>query len=135
MFAIFNYAIIIYSWWILRETQGKSLEEMEDVFGSVEMTYDIEAVRAQARARWAGKTEGLERAEGESVKSRRRRGLRSKREKVESLNDGNAMDLEMAIKVSGIVQLSQITFSTSRSSSSLSPRIQHSHCSQISILP
>ena len=68
MFAIFNYAIIIYSWWILRETQGKSLEEMENVFGSVEMTYDIEAVRAQARARWAGKTEGLERAEGESVK-------------------------------------------------------------------
>jgi sugar porter (SP) family MFS transporter len=35
MFAIFNYAIIIYSWFLLKETQGKSLEEMEVVFGTV----------------------------------------------------------------------------------------------------
>ncbi|KFY11311.1 hypothetical protein V491_07265 [Pseudogymnoascus sp. VKM F-3775] len=32
MFAIFNYAIIVYSFFILRETAGKSLEEMEEVF-------------------------------------------------------------------------------------------------------
>ena len=35
MFAIFNYAIIIYSWFFLKETRGKSLEEMEIVFGTV----------------------------------------------------------------------------------------------------
>ena len=35
MFAIFNYAIIFYSWFLLKETQGKSLEEMEIVFGTV----------------------------------------------------------------------------------------------------
>lgn len=35
MFAIFNYAIIIYSYFVLRETTGKSLEEMEVVFGTV----------------------------------------------------------------------------------------------------
>ena len=35
MFAIFNYAIIVYSWFFLKETQGKSLEEMEVVFGTV----------------------------------------------------------------------------------------------------
>lgn len=35
MFAIFNYAIVVYSYFILRETKGKSLEEMEVVFGTV----------------------------------------------------------------------------------------------------
>jgi hypothetical protein len=36
MFAIFNYAIIFYSWFVLRETAHKSLEEMEVVFGTVD---------------------------------------------------------------------------------------------------
>ncbi len=36
MFAIFNYAIIVYSYFVLRETTGKSLEEMEVVFGTVD---------------------------------------------------------------------------------------------------
>ena len=36
MFAIFNYAIIFYSFFVLRETAGKSLEEMEVVFGTVD---------------------------------------------------------------------------------------------------
>ena len=36
MFAIFNYAIIVYSYFILRETAHKSLEEMEVVFGTVD---------------------------------------------------------------------------------------------------
>lgn len=36
MFAIFNYAIIVYSYLFLKETKGKSLEEMEVVFGTVE---------------------------------------------------------------------------------------------------
>jgi hypothetical protein len=35
MFSFFNYAIIVYSWFFLKETQGKSLEEMEVVFGTV----------------------------------------------------------------------------------------------------
>ena len=36
MFAIFNYAIIFYSFFLLKETAGKSLEEMEVVFGTVD---------------------------------------------------------------------------------------------------
>jgi hypothetical protein len=36
MFAIFNYAIIVYSYFLLKETTGKSLEEMEVVFGTVD---------------------------------------------------------------------------------------------------
>lgn len=36
MFAIFNYAIIVYSYFVLRETAGKSLEDMEVVFGTVD---------------------------------------------------------------------------------------------------
>ena len=36
MFAIFNYAIIVYSWVFVKETSGKSLEEMEVVFGTVD---------------------------------------------------------------------------------------------------
>jgi sugar porter (SP) family MFS transporter len=36
MFAIFNYAIIFYSWFFLKETSGFSLEEMEVVFGTVD---------------------------------------------------------------------------------------------------
>lgn len=36
MFAIFNYAIIVYSWFFLKETTGKSLEEMEIIFGTVD---------------------------------------------------------------------------------------------------
>ncbi len=36
MFAIFNYAIIFYSYFVLRETAHKSLEEMEVVFGTVD---------------------------------------------------------------------------------------------------
>jgi len=35
MFAIFNFANIFYVWFFVRETNGKSLEEMEVVFGTV----------------------------------------------------------------------------------------------------
>lgn len=35
MFAIFNFANIIYVWFLIKETNGKSLEEMEVVFGTV----------------------------------------------------------------------------------------------------
>lgn len=35
MFAIFNFANIFYVWFFIRETNGKSLEEMEVVFGTI----------------------------------------------------------------------------------------------------
>lgn len=35
MFAIFNFANIIYVWFFIKETNGKSLEEMEVLFGTV----------------------------------------------------------------------------------------------------
>lgn len=55
MFCIFNYALVVYAWIFLKETKGKSLEEMEVVFGSTETQFDIERVRAKAA--------GLERPE------------------------------------------------------------------------
>ncbi|MCJ1307850.1 hypothetical protein MMC25_001498 [Agyrium rufum] len=57
MFAVFNYAIIAYSWWVLRETAGRSLEEMETVWGSAETAFDVEAVRAKAAAAWDKRVE------------------------------------------------------------------------------
>lgn len=36
MFAIFNFANIVYVYFFIRETNGKSLEEMEVVFGTVD---------------------------------------------------------------------------------------------------
>ncbi|MCJ1292043.1 hypothetical protein MMC34_003593 [Xylographa carneopallida] len=45
MFCIFNYAIVAYAWWFLRETTGRSLEEMETVFSSAETAFDVEATR------------------------------------------------------------------------------------------
>ncbi|MCJ1378111.1 hypothetical protein MMC17_001207 [Xylographa soralifera] len=48
MFCIFNYAIVGYAWWFLRETAGRSLEEMETVFGSAETAFDVEATRRKA---------------------------------------------------------------------------------------
>lgn len=36
MFAIFNFANVVYVWFFIRETNGKSLEEMEVVFGTVD---------------------------------------------------------------------------------------------------
>ncbi|KAJ5669530.1 MFS sugar transporter [Penicillium macrosclerotiorum] len=37
MFAIFNYAIIVYAWFVLKETSRHSLEEMQEVFGGKKM--------------------------------------------------------------------------------------------------
>ena len=36
MFAIFNFANIVYVWFFVRETKGASLESMEVLFGTVE---------------------------------------------------------------------------------------------------
>ena len=70
MFCIFNWAISVYSWLLLKEvsdfslllihtfsmltlsvraqTKGRSLEEMEIVFGSKETAFDAEATRRKA---------------------------------------------------------------------------------------
>ena len=64
MFAIFNAAIVVYSWWVLRETSGRSLEEMETVFGSKETAFDVEATRRKAMIE-AGVEEGSEGGRGE----------------------------------------------------------------------
>ncbi|KAL6808362.1 general substrate transporter [Trichoderma camerunense] len=48
MFSIFNFSLVVYSFFILRETSGKSLEEMEEVFGSKQNTIDVEASRVKA---------------------------------------------------------------------------------------
>ncbi|EXJ91290.1 hypothetical protein A1O1_04400 [Capronia coronata CBS 617.96] len=50
MFAIFNYAIIFYSYFLIKETKGKSLEEMEVVFGTVDRlpSKDVDELEAQA---------------------------------------------------------------------------------------
>ncbi|KAN0079062.1 General substrate transporter [Elaphomyces granulatus] len=40
IFAIFNYAIIIYSWMFLKETAGHSLEEMQAIFGGQVSNHD-----------------------------------------------------------------------------------------------
>ncbi|KIW87690.1 uncharacterized protein Z519_11664 [Cladophialophora bantiana CBS 173.52] len=48
MFAIFNWSLVAYSWFFIKETKGKSLEEMEIVFNSTQ-AIDFEGVRNQVR--------------------------------------------------------------------------------------
>ncbi|RMD44031.1 hypothetical protein DV735_g1077, partial [Chaetothyriales sp. CBS 134920] len=55
MFSIFNYAIIFYSWYFLRETAHKSLEEMEVIFGTVErLPTDDKRVNTRASSEAGG---------------------------------------------------------------------------------
>ncbi|KAI1371868.1 putative MFS sugar transporter [Hypoxylon crocopeplum] len=44
MFCIFNWALVAYAWFFIKETKGKSLEEMEALFGSSETAIDVEKV-------------------------------------------------------------------------------------------
>ncbi|KAJ9644820.1 hypothetical protein H2204_001282 [Knufia peltigerae] len=46
MFAIFNFALVVYSWFVIKETTGKSLEEMETVFGSEQTKIRAENLEA-----------------------------------------------------------------------------------------
>jgi len=48
MFAIFNYANVAYSWFFLRETAGRSLEEMDTVFSSRQTAREVEDARRKA---------------------------------------------------------------------------------------
>ncbi|KAI1333860.1 putative MFS sugar transporter [Xylariaceae sp. FL0016] len=49
MFAIFNWALVAYAWFVIKETKGKSLEEMEFLFGSSETAIDVEKIHEQVR--------------------------------------------------------------------------------------
>ncbi|KAI1078940.1 putative MFS sugar transporter [Whalleya microplaca] len=40
MFCIFNWALVVYTWFVIKETKGKSLEEMENLFGSSKTAID-----------------------------------------------------------------------------------------------
>ncbi|KAI1135916.1 putative MFS sugar transporter [Hypoxylon sp. FL0543] len=44
MFCIFNWALAVYAWLVIKETKGKSLEEMEVLFGSSQIAIEVEKV-------------------------------------------------------------------------------------------
>ncbi|RYP47429.1 hypothetical protein DL768_006491 [Monosporascus sp. mg162] len=47
MFCIFNWALVFYVWVFIKETKGKSLEEMEDLFGSYATAVDANKAHRQ----------------------------------------------------------------------------------------
>lgn len=49
MFCIFNWALVVYAWFVIKETKGKSLEEMDTLFGSSEPAMDVEKVHKASR--------------------------------------------------------------------------------------
>ncbi|OTB02920.1 hypothetical protein M426DRAFT_24154 [Hypoxylon sp. CI-4A] len=56
MFCIFNWALVIYAWFVIKETKGKSLEEMEALFGSSETAIDVEKVHQHVHSDTAQST-------------------------------------------------------------------------------
>ncbi|KAI0829574.1 putative MFS sugar transporter [Hypoxylon sp. FL0890] len=50
MFCIFNWALVVYAWFVIKETKGKSLEEMEALFGSSDTAIDIEKVHERVQS-------------------------------------------------------------------------------------
>lgn len=49
MFCIFNYSLVIFTWFFIKETKGKSLEEMDTLFGATSTSVDAEAANKRAR--------------------------------------------------------------------------------------
>ncbi|KAF4969975.1 hypothetical protein FSARC_2877 [Fusarium sarcochroum] len=45
MFGIFNFALVIYAWLVIKETKGRSLEEMELIFNAKHTQIDLEGSR------------------------------------------------------------------------------------------
>ncbi|RSL73429.1 hypothetical protein CEP53_000786 [Fusarium sp. AF-6] len=43
MFSIFNFALVVYAWFIIKETKGRSLEEMELIFNAKHTQIDLES--------------------------------------------------------------------------------------------
>ncbi|KAF4464440.1 sugar transporter [Fusarium albosuccineum] len=46
MFSIFNFALVVYAWFIIKETKGRSLEEMELIFNAKHTQIDLERSRS-----------------------------------------------------------------------------------------
>lgn len=53
MFCIFNWSLIVYTWVFIKETTGKSLEEMELLFNSTATAIDLEAIHKKVHAEQA----------------------------------------------------------------------------------
>ncbi|KAI1413066.1 putative MFS sugar transporter [Hypoxylon sp. FL1857] len=53
MFCIFNWALAVYAWFVIKETKGKSLEEMESLFGSNETAIDVEKTHRHVQSKRA----------------------------------------------------------------------------------
>ncbi|KAI1331413.1 putative MFS sugar transporter [Xylariaceae sp. FL0255] len=49
IFFVLNWALVVYAWFMIKETKGKSLEEMEDLFGSSETAINVEKVHEEAK--------------------------------------------------------------------------------------
>ncbi|KAI0377651.1 quinate permease [Hypomontagnella monticulosa] len=49
MFCIFNYSLVFFVWFFIKETKGKSLEEMEALFGAAATAIDVEAIHDKAK--------------------------------------------------------------------------------------
>ncbi|KAI1248372.1 hypothetical protein MGN70_009570 [Eutypa lata] len=47
MFAIFNFALVVFVWFFIKETKGKSLEEMEALFGAMTASPDVESANSK----------------------------------------------------------------------------------------
>ncbi|OTA78913.1 hypothetical protein M434DRAFT_38419 [Hypoxylon sp. CO27-5] len=50
MFCIFNWILVLYTWFVIKETKGKSLEEMEALFGSSETATGVEKVHQHVQS-------------------------------------------------------------------------------------
>ncbi|KAG2418604.1 hypothetical protein HFD88_001705 [Aspergillus terreus] len=48
MFAIFNWALVVYVWFFIKETKGKSLEEMELIFNAKHTQLDLDKTQHKA---------------------------------------------------------------------------------------
>ncbi|KAI1465335.1 putative MFS sugar transporter [Daldinia caldariorum] len=54
MFCIFNWALVVYTWFFVKETKGRSLEEMEALFGSSETAIDFGKVHEHTKRQGFG---------------------------------------------------------------------------------
>ncbi|KAH0598358.1 hypothetical protein MHUMG1_03656 [Metarhizium humberi] len=50
MFCIFNWSLVAFAWFFIKETRGKALEEMEAVFNNATTAIDIEAINQKVQA-------------------------------------------------------------------------------------
>ncbi|OAA62012.1 quinate permease [Niveomyces insectorum RCEF 264] len=53
MFCIFNWSLVAFSWFFIKETKGKALEEMEAVFNNTSTAIDVETIHQKVQAELA----------------------------------------------------------------------------------